>query len=168
MILLNPNDVKWIVLHCSASLYGNADIVDKWHRENGWDQIGYHWLVCNCYSTYDEWKYRRPNLAYDGLIQKGRSEQFQGAHVKGHNWETVGVCLIGLAEGGGGFSSRQLESARKLCYEISARFPNALGVKGHYEFTSNKTCPDINLDYFRGYILPNNGADTRPIDIEES
>lgn len=151
MILLNPDDVKWIVLHTTDSPYGDVDTITDWHKQRNFATIGYHYLITNTYPTYSTWKQHMPDLAYDGVVHKGRSEQFRGAHVRGHNWETIGVALVGK---GGNFSSEQLKSAVKLCTNLAARFPRVKGVKGHYEFNPNKTCPDLDMDYFREFILP--------------
>ncbi len=148
---LDPNKVQWVVLHMSASQYGNVETFRNWHLDRGWDDIGYHWVITNCYPTYNHYKDRQPDPKHDGMIQYGRNEKWRGAHVSGHNWNSIGVCLTG---GGGEFSSQQLLSAAKLCHQISSRFPSIIGVKGHYEFTSAKTCPEIDMDYFRTYILP--------------
>jgi hypothetical protein len=85
------------------------------------------------------------------MIHAGRGEKWRGAHVANHNWESVGICLTGM---GGDFSQRQLKAAARLCNQISSRFPYVVDVKGHYEFTNAKTCPEIDMDYFRQYILP--------------
>lgn len=151
MDLLNPDNVKWIILHCSASRYGNVELFTKWHEERGFSTIGYHWVITGLYPTYYSWKNKRPDIKYDGIIHKARSEKYKGAHVKGHNWESIGICLVGAD---GIFSARQLLNAAKLCHEISGRFHNIIGVKGHYEFTSYKTCPDLDVTYFTKYILP--------------
>ena len=74
--------VEWIVLHHSASDF-DATIADieRWHRERGFDDIGYHWVIDR-----------------DGLIWEGRSEQIIGAHARGLNAESLGVCCIGNFE----------------------------------------------------------------------
>ena len=151
MLLLDHTQIKWLVLHTSASPYGDTNVIDVWHREMGFERCGYHHVICNCYPSYESWTRKQPELAYDGLVQEGRSEQFQGAHVKGHNCETIGVCMIGE---NGQFSSRQLESAARLCYKIMDRYSSIAGVMGHYEFPTSKTCPDLDMGYFRQYILP--------------
>jgi N-acetylmuramoyl-L-alanine amidase len=151
MLLLNPDNLRYIVLHCSASYYGDVETFNQWHREKGWDTIGYHWVITNCLPKYDDWRNKQPNPNYDGLIHMGRSETFAGAHVYGYNNISIGVVLTGV---GGNFTSKQLISAAKLCHTILARYPSIIEVRGHYEFTSKKTCPDIDMDYFRKYILP--------------
>ena len=114
--LLNPQDVKWVILHCSASYYGDVATFEEWHKARGFDGIGYHWCITGCYPTEAHYRNNQPDLAFDGVIHKGRSEQFRGAHVKGHNWESSGVVLTGMK---GTFSSKQIYSAAKLCSTIS-------------------------------------------------
>jgi hypothetical protein len=150
MVLLDPNDVRYIILHCSASHYGDVEVIEDWHKQRGWSGCGYHWIVTNCYPKYKNYRYKQPELAFDGLIQKGRDERFRGAHTLGHNHESIGVCIIGK---GGEFSSRQLVSTAKLCGELFSRFPNCVDVKGHCDFTNRKTCPNLDIDWFRDYIL---------------
>lgn len=73
--------IKEIIIHCSATREGRdytvADI-DRWHRERGFFCIGYHFVI-----------YR------DGSIHVGRSVEEVGAHCKGHNTVSIGVCYIG-------------------------------------------------------------------------
>ena len=151
MKLLDPEKVRWIILHCSASHYGDVETYTEWHLDRGWSDIGYHWVITNCYPTYDYWKNKTPDITYDGVIHSGRGEKWRGAHVANHNWESIGICITGK---GGEFSSKQLISAGRLCHRISSRFPNIIGVKGHCEFTNAKTCPELDMDYFRKYIIP--------------
>ena len=70
--------IKEIIIHCSATREGRdytvADI-DRWHRERGFFCIGYHFVI-----------YR------DGSIHVGRSVEEVGAHCKGHNTVSIGVC----------------------------------------------------------------------------
>lgn len=80
-----------IIIHHSATREGNAAIIDKWHREeNGWDGIGYDFVIGNGTNSGDgevETTYR----------WRG---QLTGAHTGGTpgNWaneEGIGICLIG-------------------------------------------------------------------------
>lgn len=70
--------IKEIIIHCSATKEGRnftvADI-DRWHRERGMRCIGYHFVI-----------YR------DGSIHVGRAIEEVGAHCKGHNSISIGVC----------------------------------------------------------------------------
>ena len=70
-----------IIVHCSATPEGRdytvADI-DRWHRQKGWNGIGYHFVI-----------YR------DGSVHTGRDVEVMGAHCTGQNANSIGVCYIG-------------------------------------------------------------------------
>jgi len=83
---------RWeaIVIHHSATGYGNATIFDKWHREgNHWEGVGYDFVIGN--GTNSE----------NGQIEvtfRWR-QQKTGAHCKTpDNWaneKAIGICLVG-------------------------------------------------------------------------
>lgn len=71
--------ITGIVIHHSAS--GDkttARTIDRWHNAKRWKGIGYHYVVLS-----------------DGRIQEGRDIDLNGAHTKGHNTDTIGICVIG-------------------------------------------------------------------------
>jgi hypothetical protein len=77
-----------IVVHHSATARGSAKVFDAWHRQKGWDGIGYDFVVGNGSDTGD------------GEIEvtfRWR-EQREGAHAKGWNDLAVGICLVGNFE----------------------------------------------------------------------
>lgn len=128
-----------VILHCAATpdyppensafdLFGRADI-DVWHRQKGWDGIGYHWVI------------RR-----SGVLEAGRDPLVVGAHTHGHNTGSLGICLIGTRW----FMQRQWEQLQKLYLDIEATY----GIEwsqwyGHNEFTSQKTCPGVPMNLVR-------------------
>lgn len=65
------------VVHHTDSHDVSVDEIDRWHRERGWDGIGYHWLI-----------------RADGSIEEGRSMEKAGAHARGRN-DYVGIALTG-------------------------------------------------------------------------
>jgi uncharacterized protein YegP (UPF0339 family) len=67
----NYNDYNWVVAY-----YWDLHV-----NTNGWDDIGYNWLV-------------DPN----GVIYEGRGSGNRGAHFSCMNEATVGICLIGNYE----------------------------------------------------------------------
>jgi N-acetylmuramoyl-L-alanine amidase len=85
--------VQGIVCHVSASRWGDAAAVTRWHIERGFATIGYHGVVLNGIRT--------SSMAYaqtlDGKIEPGRPETEVGAHCKagGMNNVTLGVSCIG-------------------------------------------------------------------------
>jgi hypothetical protein len=82
-------DWKWIVIHHSATPSGNAAVFDKMHKDKGWDELGYHFVVGN------------GTQSADGQIEVGPRwpKQKWGAHAKTPNNEFnergIGICLVG-------------------------------------------------------------------------
>lgn len=84
---------KGIVLHFTASTYGDRQQIDEWHKANGWSGIGYHYVVMNgIRNNGDTYK---PQL--DGVLEKGRADNVMGAHCKaeGMNQCTLGISSVG-------------------------------------------------------------------------
>ncbi|WP_067518578.1 N-acetylmuramoyl-L-alanine amidase [Endozoicomonas ascidiicola] len=124
---------NYIVIHCSATRadqHINTDDIRRWHmNDNGWSDIGYHWVI-----------------ERDGSVQQGRDVDVQGAHVRGHNHESVGICMVGgMAENGepeDNFTSEQWLALEMLIESLELRYPE-VQVVGHYFFTPYKTCPNF-------------------------
>ena len=126
-----------IIVHCTATAEGreaSVQEIDRWHRARGWKCIGYHWVV-----------------GLDGTVHKGRAETDAGAHCKGHNAHSIGVCYVGgLASDGktpkDTRTAAQRTALRKLVKELQARYPNAT-LHGHRDYAA-KACPcfDVHKD----------------------
>lgn len=122
-----------IIIHCSATPEGKpftvADI-DRWHRDRGWQGIGYHYVVY-----------------LDGSIHKGRSEEIIGAHCSGQNAHSIGICYIGGLDASGKAKDTRTPAQRKALHELvsdlKTRYPAAT-IHGHNEF-ANKDCPCFNV-----------------------
>jgi hypothetical protein len=135
--------INEVIIHCSATRaawMADRMAVDKvveirrWHvEERGWSDIGYHWLIDR-----------------NGATIAGRAERRAGAHVKGHNDDTIGVCLIG----GHGSSSTdafsdhftvaQDAALRTLLKGLSARYPGISKISGHNQYAA-KACPGFQV-----------------------
>ena len=106
---------EYIVIHCSATKpemdIGAAEI-DVWHRERGFDKIGYHDVI------------RR-----DGRTEEGRGSDEIGAHVQGYNSISIGICLIGGVDKKNrpenNFTEAQFKSLRRLLKFYKAKYPKA-------------------------------------------
>ena len=133
MTSLTQRDIDYIVIHYTAtpleSDFSAADI-DAMHKRRGWAGIGYH-------------KYIRKN----GLIEKGRPLTVRGAHVKGHNHHSIGICYEGgvhAADPNTGLDTRtdaQKEAMIRVIRELLARYPDAQ-VIGHRDMPGAATqCP---------------------------
>lgn len=120
-----------IIVHCTATPEGRSYTVGdirKWHRQKGWSDIGYHYVVY-----------------LDGSIHEGRSVDMIGAHTVNHNAHSIGVCYVG------GVDSQmrakdtrtevQKDSLVKLLKELKKIYPTAR-IYGHRDFAA-KACPSF-------------------------
>lgn len=118
-----------IIVHCSATKEGksfNSKDITRWHLERGFNDIGYHYVVL-----------------LNGKVEIGRPEIKIGAHCKGHNSHSIGVCYIGGLDANGKEKDtrtpEQKESLLILLKELKKKYPKAT-IHGHREF-ANKDCP---------------------------
>ncbi|WP_298667999.1 N-acetylmuramoyl-L-alanine amidase [uncultured Haemophilus sp.] len=142
------NPINKIVIHCSATQNGKslrtskqtaAERIDDWHKARGYQRtewrvkqfnphlkhIGYHFVIDT-----------------DGTVETGRAVGEIGAHVKGHNTGSVGICLVGgiTAQGKnhGEYTEKQWQVLHKLLRELEAIYPSAR-ICGHRDLS-----PDTN------------------------
>ena len=134
-----------IVIHCSDSPFGDAKIIDQWHKERGWSGIGYHYVITNLFPKTTKNKI----TSSDGLIEEGRGIEKKGSHCYGHNSRSIGICLVGVDE----FTNPQYKALKSLCVRLMKEFKIPIEkVKGHYELDSKKTCPNIDADFIRTLV----------------
>lgn len=126
-------ETDYIIIHCAATkpdMDIDAKEIDKWHRQRGWRKIGYHYVIKR-----------------DGTLETGRELDEVGAHCKGYNHNSVGVCLVGGIDNDGkpdtNFTDKQWESLAQLMWELKIPYPDA-EIVGHNEFSS-KACPTFNV-----------------------
>ena len=104
---IRANSWKWIVIHHSATVKGGAAMFDRIHKDKGWDELGYHFVVGNGTDTRD------------GHVEVGPrwKKQKWGAHAKTpdnkYNEFGIGVCLVGNFDLGKP-SWKQTEATAKL------------------------------------------------------
>lgn len=133
-----------IILHCSATPEGKdykAADIDRWHRNQGWEMCGYHFIV-----------------DLDGTIEKGRPEEMVGAHVSGHNSDSIGICYIGGCDKNmkakDTRTEAQKQSMYKLVNELMVKYKLTLtNVYCHNSFTSAKECPSFKLGDFKAEYI---------------
>ncbi len=127
-------EINKIIVHCSATREGeNFDVAEirKWHVEGrGWSDIGYHFYI----DLY-------------GQIHKGRDIAKMGAHCKGHNRNSIGICYCGGVEADGKTPKDtrlecQKEALVAVLRTLKAMYPNAV-IHSHNDF-ANKACPSFN------------------------
>ena len=135
--------INFIVIHCSAVRPGqtsSAADIDRWHRSRGWKGIGYHFVV------------RR-----DGTVETGRPIEEVGAHVKGHNKYSIGICYEGGLDAAGRpadtRTSEQVKALRELVEMLHKAFPKAL-IVGHHDLDPTKPCPCFDVVKEYGELQP--------------
>lgn len=157
--------IKRLVIHCSAS--PNSDTlfrgspgtpggqtpvqaIDAWHAKRGFKRgvaacrklnpglphIGYHYVI-----------YR------NGVVATGRHPDEVGAHVKGGNLTSIGICLVGIDQ----FTPAQWAALAKLVGDLQTLWPMTV-VVGHRDLSPDtngngriekfewlKTCPGFDV-----------------------
>ena len=88
-----------VIHHTVSGAWTTVADINKWHKENGWNGIGYHYVI----------------LA-NGEIKEGRSVLKNGAHKRGSN-HLVGIALVGYDE----FSEKQIQSLVKLLKKLNTK-----------------------------------------------
>lgn len=125
--------INRIIIHCTATPEGRhhtAAEVRQWHiKGNGWRDIGYHYLI-----------------QLDGTRETGRPIETAGAHVRGHNADSIGVVYVGGCDAAMKPKDTRTDAqkAALLCLlrELRGKYPNAT-VHGHNEFDKGKACPSF-------------------------
>ena len=134
----------YLVVHSSATpstMDIGAKTIRKWHVEDrGWKDIGYHYIV------------RR-----SGKVERGRPSGTIGAHVKGFNNKSIGICMIGGAERRTlynsekvlvpkkNFTRNQYRALARLIAALMEKYPEAKLV-GHRDIAENATeCPSFDV-----------------------
>lgn len=123
-----------IIIHCSATPEGrevSAEEIRQWHRQRGFADIGYHFVVHR-----------------DGRVDTGRPLTQTGAHCRGHNKGSIGICYTGgLTADGKTPKDTRTDAQRTALYALVTllryRFPQAT-LHGHNEFAA-KACPSFDV-----------------------
>lgn len=117
-----------IVVHCSATREDctlSPEALDLMHRRRGFNGTGYHYYIRK-----------------DGTVHLTRPVERIGAHVKGFNANSIGVCYEGGLDCRGRPADTrtpaQKDSLLLLIHQLQQRFPSCR-VCGHRDLS-----PDLN------------------------
>lgn len=129
--------INKIIIHCSATPEGREVTVDdirRWHLQEGYNDIGYHYVI-----------------HLDGSVHAGRREEIAGAHCRGQNATSIGVCYVGGCDKEmkpkDTRTVAQEASLVKLIRSLKERYPGVT-VHGHNEYSS-KPCPCFDVRTWR-------------------
>lgn len=140
----------YIIVHCSATGPANdigADEIRRlhasskgtmvewnggWEEAFGWSDIGYHQVI------------RR-----NGKLEFGRAPMAVGAHAKGFNTSSVGICLVGGINASGradsNFTRAQWHRLEMAVSAYKNLYPDAV-VIGHRDLPGVvKECPSFDV-----------------------
>lgn len=133
-----------IIVHCSGTFpnykYG-AKQIDIYHRQKGWDGIGYHFVV-----------------KLSGEIEIGRPIDKVGAHCHGRNKSSIGICYVGGLDvnfkPADTRSAAQKGALKTLILRLLEQYPSISKVSGHNQY-ANKACPcfDAQKEYLPLLLL---------------
>ena len=116
-----------IVIHCTATRAWqdySAEDIRRMHKAQGWADIGYHYVV-----------------RLDGTIEPGRDVDKIGAHVSGHNANSIGVVYVGGLDNQGKAKDTRTENQKcallNLLMDLRKLYPKAK-ISGHRDFSPDK------------------------------
>ncbi len=130
---------KYIVIHHSDTTTGSAARFDKFHKDKGWDELGYHFVVGN------------GTESRDGQVEIGPRwpKQKWGAHCKTpdnrYNDFGIGICLVGNFDQGRPTSAQMQATTRLVAYLMKTYKISADNVIGHGDAKATD-CPGKYMD----------------------
>ena len=132
-----------IIIHHSLTKDSKTvswNAIRKYHKDLGWDDIGYHFGVELVGDNYE--------------ILLGRLMTEVGAHTKGQNKSSIGICLVGNFDDTSP-PKQQWDLAAKLVASLcEILYITSRSVYGHRKFASYKSCPGraFNIGKFKNEI----------------
>lgn len=140
---MSRRTTDYLVVHGAWTEKGHdadVDEIREWHLDRGFRDVGYHYVI------------RR-----DGRVQEGRTLEAMGAHLKGYNNQSVGICLVGgkpdnlsplipdYEEWYFNYTWQQMGALQMLLEQIQKMYPDAR-IRGHNDFPGvQKDCPGFDV-----------------------
>jgi N-acetyl-anhydromuramyl-L-alanine amidase AmpD len=146
----NDNNPEYIIIHHALAKSCTVKDIDRWHRQNGWAGIGYHYFISK-----------------DGFIYEGRQEKQHGAHCKQQrmNYRSIGICLEGCYQDYNNQTDKEVPQKQlKALINLTKHLQNKYNiptnnVKRHHDFAPYKLCPgnyfpwDKYIDLVNGVLI---------------
>ena len=120
-----------IIIHHSLSGDVSVDTIRDWHIERGFVDVGYHFIVRE-----------------SGAVESGRHLHLVGAHAKGRNGDSVGICVVG------DFNKTQptlfqYYSLARVIKSLNVIYCKDLSIEYHQE---KCTASGFDRDFFEGIL----------------
>jgi len=138
LLMLAARKIEKIIVHHSATNReedDNLGTIRAWHITRGFDDVGYHYFIDS-----------------KGVTHAGRDENIEGAHCRGQNENSLGICLSG------DFTKRkvpvvQLEALKSLLGRLFYKHDlSILDVHVHNEYAIT-TCPGFSMPWLRDALV---------------
>lgn len=127
--LAKRSTINMIVLHHAEASSCTVQQIHAWHIANGWSGFGYHFFINK-----------------KGEIFRGRSENVIGAHAKGYNSNSLGICFEGALDREI-MPEEQIKAGQELVSYLKKKY-NISNVKRHCDLMST-SCPGKNFPFDR-------------------
>ena len=125
--------INKIIIHCSDSdhsYHDNIHTIKQWHLQRGFSDVGYHYFINKV-----------------GKLEIGRRIKTVGAHSRGQNSSSIGICLSGKKTVL--FTDMQFKTLAKLCFNLIDVFDLSVNeIYAHNNFNPGKTCPNFLVESF--------------------
>lgn len=134
-----------IVVHCSATRSNQDYPVQQLFHDhvevNHWRYIGYHYYI------------RR-----NGRLEETRPLERMGAHAKGFNAHSIGICYEGGLDEHGHYADTRTEAQKKtmaeLIIHLKQQFPTIVNILGHRDLPGvQKACPCFDATKLRPLLF---------------
>lgn len=139
--------INEIIIHCTDTPADrDVSVLDicRWHKQRGFNDIGYHYVI-----------YR------GGQIEVGRPVEQIGAHCKGHNKNSIGICYVGGRSVDMKYfvdtrTIEQIFSLENLITSLLKKYP-ITSIVGHKKY-ANKACPCFDAETEYKHLLKKGGV----------
>jgi len=128
--------INKIIIHCTATIEGkeySVDTIRQWHLQRGFKDVGYHYII-----------------HLDGTIETGRPIQQIGAHCRGQNKNSIGICYVGGLDtqlnAKDTRTQEQKESLHKLINDLMKQYNLTYNDVYTHNHFANKDCPCFSLE----------------------
>lgn len=115
------NKPRMLIIHHAEATRCTVEDIHRWHLNNGWSGLGYHYFIRK-----------------DGSIYSGRNEEALGAHCLSYNAKSLGICLEGSFNNEA-MEEKQYSALLKLTKHLCSK-NNINKIYGHREL-NNTDCP---------------------------
>ena len=107
------------------------EMIREWHLARGFRDVGYHYVI-----------------ERNGAIRCARPIQVPGAHAKGHNHDSIGICCVGNnLDPDEKWDQAQQDGLRRLIEALRLVWPE-LEIFAHRE-VGQTACPGLTGDEVR-------------------